>query len=284
MKAFPDNGKTLPDGGKANHRMHGRSKLYQVMWGGLSLFGIDLYPNRTRSAFRNLPQFISEWRSYNRLVRDPSQRASLRYFYPVLADRDEPAGNLDIHYWLQDLWAARLVCASGTEHHVDVGSRFDGFVAHVLSCVPVTLIDLRPAPIAVSGLSFIQADATTLKGVDSNSIDSLSSLHAAEHFGLGRYGDPIDPDAHLRFMSSLARVLRPGGKLYFSVPTGLERVYFNAHRVLSTETVLCTMPELTLLSFCAITDDGDFIENCDPSILAEAQFGCGLYEFTKLSS
>jgi hypothetical protein len=26
--------------------------------------------------------------------------------------------------------------------------------------------------------------------------DSLSCLHALEHFGLGRYGDPIDPRGH----------------------------------------------------------------------------------------
>ena len=276
-----NDGKTLRGGAKVNQRMRERSKLYQIMWGGLSLFGVDLYPYRTRSAFRNFPQFLSEWRRFNRLVINSSQRARLRYLFPVLADRDQPAGQLDTHYWLQDLWAARLIRASGTEHHVDVGSRFDGFVAHVLSFVPVTLIDLRPAPISITGLSFIQADATTLEGVDSNSIDSLSSLHAAEHFGLGRYGDEINPDAHLRFMSSLARVLRPGGRLYFSVPTGIERVYFNSYRVLSSETVLSAMTGLTLLSFSAITDGGDFFQNCNSGIIADADYGSGLYEFTK---
>jgi hypothetical protein len=30
-----------------------------------------------------------------------------------------------------------------------------------------------------------------------NCCDSISSLHAIEHFGLGRYGDTIDVNGHL---------------------------------------------------------------------------------------
>ena len=59
----------------------------------------------------------------------------------------------------------------------------------------ITIIDIRPLPIKVSNLKFIQANATNLDGIKDNSIESLSSLHAVEHFGLGRYGDPVDPDA-----------------------------------------------------------------------------------------
>lgn len=31
-----------------------------------------------------------------------------------------------------------------------------------------------------------------------NSTDSLSCLHTLEHFGLGRHGDPIDPEGHIK--------------------------------------------------------------------------------------
>ena len=70
------------------------------------------------------------------------------------------------------------------------------------------------------------------------SLESLSTLHAVEHFGLGRYGDPIHPDGWRRAAEALARVLAPGGRLYFSVPIGRERLVFNAHRVFSPERCL----------------------------------------------
>jgi len=102
----------------------------------------------------------------------------------------------------------------------------------------VKVIDVRPLKSRIKGLDFIQADATELKGIKSNSIKSLSSLHAVEHFGLGRYTDPIGPDSWKKAINSLERVLAKGGKLYFSVPIGKERLNFNAHRVFDPQTIL----------------------------------------------
>src|SRR5258708_35341646 len=44
----------------------------------------------------------------------------------------------------QDLWAARMVFEQRPSRHVDVGSRIDGFVAHVLPFMLVTVVDIRP--------------------------------------------------------------------------------------------------------------------------------------------
>lgn len=262
-------------------RIRDRSRSYQISWALLNLFGIDVYPHRTRNAIKGLPRFFSDLRKFNRLTGDDKGGASLKSLHPVLADQFETAGQIDAHYFYQDIWAARRVSAFNPSHHMDIGSRLDGFVAHVLSFNSVTVIDIRPVPVSVAGLSFLQADATTLAGIESDSIPSLSSLHAAEHFGLGRYGDPIDPTAHLKFMAALARVLQPGGKLLFSVPTGIERVYFNACRVLSPRTVLNAFSDLTLVSFSAINDEGEFLEDCGFDLVERAEYGCGLYEFTK---
>ena len=84
--------------------------------------------------------------------------------------------------------------------------------------MPVTVVDIRPLKSSVDGLTFVQDDATELARFPTGSVHSLSSLHAAEHFGLGRYSDPIDPDACFKFMKALERVLAPNGRLYFSVP------------------------------------------------------------------
>ena len=262
-------------------RMRDRSRPYQMCWALLNLFGIDGYPHRTRNAVKGLPRFFSDLRKFNRLVVDPNGGASLKALHPIVSDRFESAGQIDAHYFYQDIWAAKRVFAFNASHHMDIGSRLDGFVAHVLSFKSVTVIDIRPGPVSFPGLSFLQADATTLAGIESDSIPSLSSLHAAEHFGLGRYGDPIDPAAHLKFMAALVRVLQPGGKLLFSVPTGVERVHFNACRVLSPGTVLKAFSDLTLVSFSAITDQGEFLEDCGFEVVERADYGCGLYEFTK---
>ena len=261
-------------------RIRDRSKAYQIGWSLLSLFGVDIEPSHTVTAIKSLPGFLADWRKYNRLV-EVSPRAAFKNLHPILADRTDSAGEFDIQYWFQDLWAARKVCALMPDHHVDIGSRIDGFVAHVLSYLPVTVVDIRPGPVSVIGLNFICSDATSLRGIDNDSVSSLSSLHAAEHFGLGRYGDRIDPEGHLKFMSSLSRVLKPGGTLLFSVPTGAERVHFNAHRVLSPETVLNAFSSLRLVSFSAVNDNCEFVENCEPATVSEAKYACGLYEFTK---
>ncbi len=155
--------------------------------------------------------------------------------FPILTDLDAEAGVAGGHYFHQDLWAARKIFERRPKQHLDIGSRTDGFVAHLLVFMPVTIVDIRPMESNIQGLTFFQDDAAELRNVPSDSVDSLSTLHVAEHFGLGRYSDPIDPAACFRFMASLQRVLSPGGRLYFSVPVGRERVEFNAHRVFFTE-------------------------------------------------
>jgi len=145
----------------------------------------------------------------------------------------------------------------------------------------VTIVDIRPMASKVEGLTFLQDDATALSMMQEDSVLSLSSLHAAEHFGLGRYSDPIDPDACFKFMHALQRVLAPRGKLYFSVPIGRERVEFNAHRVFSPRTVLEQFSQLRLESFSFVGDDGLLYQNTEPLELPESEMACGLFEFTK---
>ena len=66
-----------------------------------------------------------------------------------------------------------------------------------------------------------------------NYYDSISSLHAIEHFGLGRYGDPIDYYGFEKAIDNISKLLEISGHFYFSVPIGPQRIEFNAHRVFS---------------------------------------------------
>lgn len=143
------------------------------------------------------------------------------------------------------------------------------------------MIDIRDLDSNVEGLTFIQDNATELSKFEDNSINSLSSLHAVEHFGLGRYGDPINPEAPWEAMAELERVLKPGGKLYFSVPVGKERLCFNAHRIFSPRTILEGFSKLQLEDFAAVNDNGDLEKEIGPYDAKNFSYGCGLFKFSK---
>jgi len=62
--------------------------------------------------------------------------------------------------------------------------------------------------------------------------DAAFSISSFEHDGLGRYGDPINPDGDLEAMKNIKdNVLKKGGLLYFGVPVGEDAVWWNAHRM-----------------------------------------------------
>lgn len=222
-------------------------------------------------------------RKFPQLVRLYRQRRAFpgSTFYPMLGDAEDQAGHIGGHYFHQDLWAARKIFERRPPSHIDVGSALGGFVSHLLVFMSVTVLDVRPLETDAPGLTFVQGDATDMRDFEDNSVESLSSLHAVEHFGLGRYGDPLDPEGHVKAMRSFARVLAPRGRLYFSVPVGRERVEFNAHRVLSPQTILSTFKDLSLVSFSAVGDDARLYLNVEPERFSSANLACGLFEFTK---
>ncbi len=136
--------------------------------------------------------------------------------YPILNETGKEAGSLDIHYFLQDIYVARKIIEEKPDVHYDIGSRVDGFIAHLLAGkINVTLLDIRPLTVMVEGLKFMRADAADLSVLKANSLKSISSLHAAEHFGLGRYGDAVDPDACFAFMQKIQKKIQGGGVFVF---------------------------------------------------------------------
>lgn len=228
-----------------------------------------------------LPRYLWNLTAFKGMTNNHDLPVKIRDVYPILTERDGASGDVRGHYFHQDLWAARKVFERRPASHLDVGSRIDGFVAHLLTFMPVTVVDIRPLETGIEGLSFIQADATSLSMIPEASVESLSSLHVVEHFGLGRYGDSLDPGAWRDAMRALARVLVPGGRLYLSVPIGRERVEFNAHRVFDPNRVLEVMSDLELVSFAAVDDVGDLQDPATPDNYSRARFACGLFEFSK---
>lgn len=206
----------------------------------------------------------------------------------LIDESKQNAGSVKQYYW-QDLWAAQKVIERAPEVHYDIGSRLDGFIAHLQAARQQTvMLDIRPLKNKLPYLDFIQEDATMLSGIQDESIDSLSSLCALEHFGLGRYGDSIDPEACFKAMKSIQRVMKPGGRVYISVPIGKEHVEFNAQRVFYAETVVNELSEMELIEFSVNTLEKErmtIVKVCDIHEFDEEDDNhggrFGLFEFVK---
>lgn len=60
--------------------------------------------------------------------------------------------------------------------------------------------------------------------------DVAWSLSSFDHDGLGRYGDPLNPNGDLVAMQQAKKLLRPGGHMFLTVPIGPDIIVFNLHR------------------------------------------------------
>tara|TARA_B100000963_G_C22561536_1_gene641607 strand:+ start:446 stop:1318 length:873 start_codon:yes stop_codon:yes gene_type:complete len=187
-------------------------------------------------------------------------------------------------YFYQDLWAAKQVYKLNPKKIIDIGSSLN-YLAHILSFREITMVDINPHDIyKLEGLNFIKSDATYLNEFEDSSLDCISALHSAEHFGLGRYGDKIDPLGHYKFISSMQRVVKKDGYIVFSVPTGRQSyTAFNAQRVFNPSLILDMFDKCNLLEFSVSA--GKFYRNVPHSIFdlnkGSSGSAAGLFLFQK---
>jgi SAM-dependent methyltransferase len=248
-----------------------------------ALFSLLLFdPLEKVNKFKALPIFYRNLRKYISLNRNSSFNFRVRDIWYRTFDRFDTAGVATGQYFHQDLWAARILFARQVKKHVDVGSRIDGFIAHILPFCEVIYVDIRPLNQDIEGFVFKQGSILNLP-FDDNSIPSLSCLHVIEHIGLGRYGDPVEPDGYLQAARELVRVLQPGGIMLLGIPVGKERLCFDAHRIFDPQTVVKIFQPLVLEELRFIDDNGNMCSQ--DTTFQEAQefrYGCGLFLFYKI--
>jgi len=211
---------------------------------------------------------------------------------PQLSDRFEQAGIMCGHYFNQDLLVAQKIFENNPDTHVDIGSRIDGFVAHVASFRKIKVFDIRNLEKTFQNIEFEQQDIMQFDDKLVNTCNSISSLHAIEHVGLGRYSDPINANGHLLALNNIYRYLKKGGTFYFSVPIAQQqRVEFNGHRVFSLPYLLDLFKDKYVLkSFSYInSNDDDSILYRDIELSEEdirtslnTKYGCGIFELVKI--
>ncbi len=262
-----------------------KNRLNRIVF-TLSIIGFDA--GKFRNFFKGLSFF---YRDYQILKKQMKHQNAFSFgkFFPIMDERFSESGTMKGHYFHQDLLIARKVFENNPVRHIDIGSRTDGFVAHVASFRQIEIFDIRPMESPVKNIVYRQADLMQLPENMLGYCDSLSILHVIEHFGLGRYGDPIDIDGHTKAIDNLYLMLKPEGKFYFSTPIGPQRIEFNAHRVFSIQYLLDILgSRFRVDSFSYVDDVGNLWENV---ILSDEQiksnfdciYGCGIFELTKLA-
>jgi SAM-dependent methyltransferase len=226
------------------------------------------------------PYFFTDFRKFRKLSRAAGNRflPRLLEITPCLGEATATTG-FDNHYVFHPAWAARIVAAIRPNIHIDISSSLH-FVTIVSAFVHVKFYDYRPVQLNLSNLDTGKADLLNLPFED-NSIQSLSCMHTVEHVGLGRYGDPIDPDGDLKAIKELQRVLSPGGSLLFVVPVGRSSIEFNAQRIYSYDQIVSYFSELELQEFALIPDKGGLIANAPKQMVVLQSYGCGCFWFKK---
>ncbi len=243
------------------------------------------------------PKVMLSLHRYNKLKKEKGDErfsTNLKDIFPITGE-DTKYTSFDRHYVYHTAWAARVVkeiaemySSNPDFRHIDVASSLY-FCGIVSTFVPIDFYDYRPADLRLDGLTTEHGDLLALPFED-NSVDSISCMHTIEHIGLGRYGDPLDPEGDLKAISELCRVVKPNGSLMIVVPVGAPRIEFNAHRIyLPTyiKNIICDEHGFDLKEYAYIpeTDREGGLER-DVTLVKGStdRYACGCFWFIKKTS
>jgi hypothetical protein len=222
--------------------------------------------------------YFSFFKDLTKYKKASQEKIAIADLTPMLLDKtiSQP---FDKQYFYQGVWAFEKIKMASPAKHVDVGAQIDliGFLSTITF---VEYIDIRVLEIDLPNYSCKKGSILQLP-YNNESLRSISCLHVAEHIGLGRYGDILDPLGTVKACKELARVLAPGGNLYFSLPVGIEKVCFNAHRIHSPRTILSYFEGLELIDLSGVNDSGKFIRNISLEELERSQYAVGFFHFKK---
>jgi SAM-dependent methyltransferase len=252
-----------------------------------TLAGAGLDPLAFFRFLRGTPSYLRNLILFRQLQKTTDTPFRISRLMPFPGDRYLPGGSASGHYFHQDLLVAQKIFNKKPERHLDIGSRIDGFVAHVASFRAIEVLDIRPQPSTSQNITFRQFDLMQPPPEEFIACtDSLSCLHTLEHLGLGRYGDSLDPAGYLAGLQHLTQILKPGGTLYLSVPIGPQRIEFDGHRVFEPAYVLDLLSsDFDLRSFSFVDDRGALHKDLPldqvKQTAAQCFYGCGIFEAVK---
>lgn len=107
----------------------------------MNFWGLD--PLKLYRSLRGFPTFLHEYRIFKRQLQQATDSFPLGKLYSCLEDKNSQSGTTSGHYFHQDLLVARKIFQHHPKKHVDIGSRVDGFVAHVACFRNIEVLDIR---------------------------------------------------------------------------------------------------------------------------------------------
>jgi len=100
-----------------------------------------------------MPRFLKDLASFKK------HGGKIDLILPALHDLRDTGGMAKGHYFWQDLICAQWIAADKPVDHFDIGSRLDGFIAHLASFRQVLQLDIRPNQNSIPNVKFLQGDA-----------------------------------------------------------------------------------------------------------------------------
>jgi len=119
-------------------------RIFFFIYNWLIGFGIDL--RIFLVALRRFPTLLKDYYKIREQNAINTGKWVLHFNSPNLLDKNESGGTTSGHYFHQDLLIARKIFQRNPLRHIDVGSRIDGFVAHVAVFRTIEVLDIRPVP------------------------------------------------------------------------------------------------------------------------------------------
>ena len=98
--------------------------------------------------------------------------------------------------------------------------------------------------------------------------DVIISYSSIEHSGLGRYGDPLDPEGDIKAMNTIYKSLDDNGVLLWGSPVGQDCLTWNAHRIYGKIRFPLLFKKFEILEWIG----------CDETIFDKAGFNVSCYQ------
>lgn len=245
----------------------------------LNLYGIDL--KKFIKGIIYTPKFFID---YLKFISSKNEDFKSFKLTPYLFDFEEKAGNNSGHYYHQDYLIAKKIYIKNPKNHLDIGGRIDGFVSCVSIFRSLDVVDIRELRNFNPNINFIKMDI--INDEPKKKYDSLTCLHTIEHFGLGRYNDPIDFSGHIKGLININKLLKKGGTFYFSTPISmLNRIEFNGQRVFSLSYLKkILLKDYKVIEFYYVDDLGNLKQDkeIDYENTYNLKIGLGIFELIKL--
>ena len=109
------------------------------------------------------PVAITHLPKFSRFIREKrafiTAGGEISTIFPVFSDYESSAGSHKGHYFHQDLVVAQQIYSKNPKRHLDIGSRIDGFVAHVATFRQIDVLDVRDLTQSEHPISSSRSDA-----------------------------------------------------------------------------------------------------------------------------